>query len=131
MKIGIVTHNVEMVTTDDGGHIPAQYQEFLEVFSKEKAETLQPHSTIDHTIKLEPQDTLPYTRIYNVSEFELTLLKAYIEMNWTNSFIEWSPSSAEAPILFVQNKFKGVRLCVDYHGRNLGTVDNTYPSPLI
>jgi len=34
MRIGTDIDYVEMVTTDDGGHIPAQYQEFVEVFSK-------------------------------------------------------------------------------------------------
>jgi len=51
-----------MVPTDDGGHIPAIYGEFVEVFSKE-AETLVPHRSIDHAIDLEPGYNLPYGRI--------------------------------------------------------------------
>ena len=66
MRIRIDIDNVEMVTTDDGGRIPAQYQEFVEVFSKKKAETLPPHRQIDHTIDLEPDYKLPYGRIYNL-----------------------------------------------------------------
>jgi len=57
----------KMVPTDDGGHIPAIYGEFVEVFSKE-AETLAPHRSIDHAIDLEPGYNLPYGRIYNLSE---------------------------------------------------------------
>jgi len=67
-----------MVPTEDGGHIPATYGEFVEVFSKEKAETLPPHCSIDHAIDLEPGDNLPYGRIYNLSELVLRALKAYI-----------------------------------------------------
>jgi hypothetical protein len=56
-----------MVPTDDGGHIPAIYREFVEVFSKE-AETLAPHQSIDHAIDFEPGYNLLYGRIYNFSE---------------------------------------------------------------
>jgi len=52
-----------MVPIDDGGHIPAIYGDFVEVFSKAKAETLPPHWSIDHAIDLEPGDNLPYGRI--------------------------------------------------------------------
>jgi len=37
MRIGIDIDNAEVVITDDGGRIPAQYQEFVEVFRKKKA----------------------------------------------------------------------------------------------
>ena len=74
-RIGTDIVNVEMVT-DDGGRIPAQYQEFVEVFSKKKAETLPPHRQIDHAIDLEPDYKPPYGGIYNLSEFELNRLKA-------------------------------------------------------
>jgi hypothetical protein len=51
-----------MVPTDDGGHIPAIYREFVEVFSKE-LETLAPHQSIDHGIDLECGDNLLYGQI--------------------------------------------------------------------
>jgi hypothetical protein len=87
MRIGTDIDNVEMVTTDDGGRIPAQYQEFVEVFSKKKAETLPPHRQIDHAIDLEPDYKLPYGRIYNLSEFELKTLKPTSKRTWrTASF---------------------------------------------
>jgi hypothetical protein len=131
MRIGTDIDNVEMLTTDDGGCIPAQYQEFVEVISKNKAETLPPHRQIDHVINLEPDYKLPYGRIYNLSEFELKTLKAYIETNLVNGFIQRSSSSAAAPILCTKNKDGGLRLCVDYRALNLGTEKNRYPLPLI
>jgi len=69
MKIGIDIENAEMEITDDGGRIPAQYQHFVEVLSKVKAETLPPHRPTDHAIDLEPGYKLRYGRIYNLSEF--------------------------------------------------------------
>jgi len=77
-----------MRPTDDGGHIPATYGEFVEVFSKDKVETLPPHRSTDHAIDLEPGYNLPYGRIYNLSEFELRMLKAYIEANLAKGFIQ-------------------------------------------
>jgi len=56
-----------MLPTDDGGHIPAIYGEFVEVFGKE-AETLVPHPSIDHAIDLEPGYNLPFGRIYSILE---------------------------------------------------------------
>jgi hypothetical protein len=52
-----------MVPTDDGGHIPAIYGDFVEVISKAKTEALPPHRSIDHAIDLEPGYNLPYGRI--------------------------------------------------------------------
>jgi hypothetical protein len=120
-----------MVPTDDGGHIPATYGEFVDVFSKDMAETLPPHRSTGHAIDLEPGYNLPYGRIYNLSEFELRTLKAYIEANLANGFIQLSSSPAAAPILFAKKKDGGLRLCVDYRALNLATVKNPYPLPLI
>jgi len=121
----------KMVPTDDGGHIVAIYGDFVEVFSKTKAETLPPHRWIDHAIASEPSYNLPYGRIYNLSEFELRTRKAYIQANLADGFIPQSSSPAAAPILFPKNKDGGLRCCVDYHALNLATVKNQYYLPLI
>jgi hypothetical protein len=131
MKIGIDVENAEMVMTDDESPIPAQYQDFVEVFSKVKAETLPLHRPTDHAINLEPGNKLPYGRIYNLSEFELKMLKPYIETNLASSFVQRSSSPAAALILFAKKKDGGLRLCVDYRALNLGTVKNRYPLPLL
>jgi len=119
------------VPTDHGGHLPATYREFIQVFSKEKEETIPPHRSTDYALDLEPGYNLPYGRIYNLSKFELRTLKAYIRANLANKFIERSSSPAAAPILFAKKKDGGLRLCVDYRALNLATVKNRYPLPLI
>ena len=118
---GITT---KMVPTDDGGHIPATYREFVDVFSKEQAETLPPHQSTDHAINLEPGYNLPYGQIYNLSGFKLRTLMAYIESNLANGFIQRSSSPVAAPILFANMKDRGLRLCVEYCALNLVTVKN-------
>jgi len=57
----------KMVPTDDGGHIPAIYRDFVEAISKAKEEALPPNP-IDRAIDLEPGYNLSYGRIYNFSE---------------------------------------------------------------
>jgi hypothetical protein len=118
-----------MVPTDDGRHIPAIYRDFVEVFSKDNAETLPPHRSTNHAIDFQPGYNLPYGRIYNLSEFELRTFKAYMEANLANGFIQPSSSPAAAPILFAQKKAGGLRLYVDYRALNLATVKNQYPLP--
>jgi len=58
-------------------------------------------------------------------------LKAFIETNLANGFIQRSSSPAAAPKLFAKKKDGGLRLCVDYRVLNLGTVKNRYPCLLI
>jgi hypothetical protein len=93
MKIETDIDNMEMVTTDDGGRIPAQYKQFVDVFSETKAKTAPLHRPIDHAIDLESDHKLPYWRNYNLAEFELKMLKAYIKPNLANYFIQRSSSS--------------------------------------
>jgi hypothetical protein len=120
-----------MVPSDDGGHIPGTYGEFVEVFSKQKADTLPPHRSTDHAIDLEPGYNLPNGRIYNLSEFGFSTFTAYIEANIANGFIQRSSSPVAASILFAIKKDGGLRLCVDYRTLNLATVNTRYPLPLI
>jgi len=103
----------------------------VDVFSKAKAETLAPYRSIDQAIDLEPGFKLPDGRIFNLPEFELRTLKAYIETNLANGFIQRSSSSAAALILFAKKKDVRLRLCVDYRALNTGTIKDWYPVPLI
>jgi hypothetical protein len=79
---------VEIVTTDDGGCIPAQYQPFVNVFSKEKSKRLPLYRPIDHVINLKPDYNLRYRKTNNISEFTLKMLKTYIEMNLAHGNIQ-------------------------------------------
>jgi hypothetical protein len=101
------------VQADDGSWIPSTHREFIDIFSKKKAETLPPHRSTDHAIDLETGTKLPYGRIYSLSETQLKTLQAYIETNLANGFIQRSSSPAASPILFVKKKDCSVRFCVD------------------
>jgi len=121
----------KMVPTDDGGHNPAIYRDFVQVFSNDKAKTLPPHRSTNQAIELEPSYNLPYGRIDNLLEFQLRMLKAYIEANITNGFIQRSRSPVAAPMLFATKNDGELRLCVDYRALNKVTVNNWYHLPII
>jgi len=119
------------VCTDDRGYITAKYFQFVEVFSKTKAETVAPHLSIDDTIDIEPSYQLPYQRTYNLSHIELRTHKAYIDTKLANGFIQQLASMTAAPIVFANMTDGGLRLSVDYLALNKSTVENRYPLPLI
>ncbi|GAA5971619.1 hypothetical protein JCM3765_001266 [Sporobolomyces pararoseus] len=112
--------------------VPIEYHDFLDVFSKDSADTLpQARSGIDHSIDIEAGKEIPTSRIYPLSANELEVLADYIETNLKSGFIRPSQSPVGAPILFVKKKDGSLRLCVDYRGLNSVTIKNKYPLPLI
>ena len=131
LKSKLIQEWLDAVKTDDGCDITATYAEFLDVFSKKSGETLPTHRDTDHAIEIEAGAKLPFGRIYNLSETELAALKAYIETNLENGFIQRSSSPAAAPILFAKKKDGSLWLCVDYRVLNSVTVKNRYPLLLI
>ncbi|SOV06613.1 uncharacterized protein UDID_17545 [Ustilago sp. UG-2017a] len=111
--------------------IPQEYHQYLDVFSRVKADKLPPHRTYDHQIPLEEGKSPPFGPIYSLSEHELKTLQEYLEENLAKGFISPSDSPAASPILFVKKKDGSLRLCVDYRGLNRITIHNRYPLPLI
>ncbi|MBW0576964.1 hypothetical protein O181_116679 [Austropuccinia psidii MF-1] len=100
--------------------VPPPYHQYLDVFSKVKAEKLPPHCACDHHIELEGLIP-PVGVIYSLSNNESEKLQAYNSENVEKAFIRPSSSSTGAPILFVKKKDGDLCLCVDYHKLNSGT----------
>ncbi|MBW0508244.1 hypothetical protein O181_047959 [Austropuccinia psidii MF-1] len=108
--------------------VPSAYHQYLDVFSKVKAEKLPPHQACDHHIELE--GSLPPARvIYPLLNQESYTLRAYISKNVEKGFILPSSSSTGEPVLFVKKKDGGLCLCVDYHKPNAVTRKNKHPVP--
>ena len=110
--------------------LPERYEEYSDVFSEELAAELADHAPHDHEINTEGKSP-PYGPIYSLSSKELEVLRKYLDTNLERGWIRKSISPAGAPILFVNKKDGGLRLCVDYRGLNQVTVKNRYPLPLI
>ncbi|MBW0497504.1 hypothetical protein O181_037219 [Austropuccinia psidii MF-1] len=103
------------------------YNQYLDVFSKVKAEKLSPHCACDHHIELEGS-LPPVGVIYYLSNQESDTLRAYISDNVEKVFIRPSSSSTAEPVLFVKKKDGGLHLCVDYCKLN-AVMRKKYPYP--
>ncbi|MBW0545607.1 hypothetical protein O181_085322 [Austropuccinia psidii MF-1] len=108
--------------------VPSTYHQYLDVFSKVKAEKLPPHRTCDHHIELKGS-LPPVGVIYSLSKQESDTLRAYISENVEKGFIPPSSSSTGAPVLSVKKNDGGLCLCVDYRKLNAVTRKNKYPVP--
>ncbi|MBW0523644.1 hypothetical protein O181_063359 [Austropuccinia psidii MF-1] len=108
--------------------VPSVYHQYLDVFSKFKAEKLPPHCACDHHIEMEGS-LPPVGVIYSSSNEESDTLRAYISENVEKSFIRLSSSSTGEPVVFVKKKEGGLCLCVDYCKLNAVTRKKKYPVP--
>ncbi|MBW0576535.1 hypothetical protein O181_116250 [Austropuccinia psidii MF-1] len=108
--------------------VPSAYHQYLDLFSKVKAERLPPHHTRDHHIELEGF-LPPAGLIYSLSIQDSDTLRAYISENVEKGFIHEISSSTGPPVLFVKTKDGGLHLCVDYCKLNAATRKNKYPVP--
>ncbi|MBW0547258.1 hypothetical protein O181_086973 [Austropuccinia psidii MF-1] len=108
--------------------VPPAYHQYLEVFSKVKAEKRPPHSACDHRIEVEGL-LPPVGVIYSLSKNESETPRAYISENLEKGFMSPRSSSTGAPVLFVKKKDGGLCFCVDYCKINAVTRKNRHPVP--
>ncbi|MBW0574328.1 hypothetical protein O181_114043 [Austropuccinia psidii MF-1] len=71
--------------------VPSAYKQYLDVFSKFKADKIPPHGTCDQHIKLE-RSLPPVGVIYSLSNQGSYTLRAYISENVEKGFIQKSSS---------------------------------------
>ena len=128
IKGHVATLNSELADMES---ILESYQDFSDVFSKAKADTLAPHQPYDLKIALEDGMMPPQPPIYSLSNSELGTLCEFIDEHLNIGFIWPSCSSHGAPILFVKKKDGSLRLCVDFQSLNKVTKKDCYPLPLI
>ena len=125
------TNSPDTPPDPDLSHVPEEFHEFADVFSKKEADKLPPHRPSDHRIELVEGAKPSQGPIYNLSPVELEALRKYVDDNLRKGFIKHSHSPFSAPILFVKKADGSLRLCVDYRGLNKITIKNKYPLPLI
>jgi len=116
---------------DTQDSILEEYQEFMDVFSGEKVNTLAPHQPYDLQIELEEGAKPTHGPIYSLSPLELAALWEFIEENIWNGFIWPSKSPWGSPVLFVKKKDGSLQLCMDFRAWNKVTKKDRYPLPLI
>ena len=114
--------------------LPKKYYHYADIFDKVKASTLAQHWLYDCPIHLQPGKEPLWGPIYieeNLSPTKLDVLRAYIEENLANGFIQHSKSPADTTIFFVKKMHKSLPLVMDYRGLNKITIRNRYSLPLI
>ena len=110
-----VTGKSASVSSDpDLSHVPEEYHNFADVFSKGKADTLPPHHPYDLKIDLEDGAVPPIVPMYSLSQSEMGALREFIDEHVRIGFIQPSKSPHGAPILFIRKKDGSLRLCVDF-----------------
>ena len=125
------------VLIDPREKLPAEYHDYLDVFSRTLAERLPPpRPGIDHKITLEKtpdgkDPEVPWGPLYNMSRGELLVLRKTLTELLDKNFIRASSSPAAAPVLFAKKPGGGLRFCVDYRALNALTQKDRYPLPLI
>ena len=112
--------------TDPVTVLSKEYHEFLDVFSRQLADTLPPHQPHDHHIRLEPRSQLTFEPLYGMFRDELLVLKKYLDDNLTKEFIQASFFPAASPVLFVHKPGDGLWFCVDYRDLNAIMIKNCY-----
>ena len=111
--------------------LPEEYYEFLDLFSKKRADTLPERRSYDHKIPLMEGKEPSYGPLYGMSRDKLLVLQKYLTENLKKGYIRSSSSPAASPVLFVKEPGGGLRFCVDYRALNAITIKNRYPLPLI
>ena len=91
-----------------------EYHQFLDVFSRQEADTLPVHRSYDHKILLEDEKQLTFEALYSMSQDELKVLQKYLNDHLFKGFIQASSSPAAAPVLFIHKPEGDLRFCVDY-----------------
>src|SRR5260221_12001792 len=121
----------QVTATEILDSIPAEYHEFCDIFSGEKAGTLAPHIPYDLQINVEEGVKPVHRPIYSLSPPELVALREFLEEHTRSGFIHPSKSPWGSPILFIKKKDGSLRLCMDFRALNRVTEKDHYPLPLI
>ncbi len=73
--------------TDPATVLSEEYHEFLDVFSRQLANSLPSHRLYDHHIHLKPESQPSFGPLYGMFRDELLILKKYLDNNLTKKFI--------------------------------------------
>jgi hypothetical protein len=103
--------------------LPPQYQDYADVFDKEKSHHFPPSRPEDHAIIL--KEDAPATincKVYVLTREEREVTQKFIEENERWGFIEKSNSPWSTPWFFIKKRDGGLRPIQDYREVNSWTV---------
>ena len=110
--------------------LPRVVCEYEDVFL-DKLLGLPLHRDVDFVIELHPGTSPISMTTHRIAPVELQELKVQLQEYLDKGFIRPSTSPWGAPVLFVKNKDKTLRLWIDYRQLNRVMIKNRYPLPRI
>jgi len=130
-SLDIQANSAKLVEASDLFNVSFEYHEFVDIFSKTKAEVLTPYHSYDLKIKLEEGAQFLVGPIYSLLAFKQEVFKEFIEENLNTGFIQPTSSPHGIPVLFIKKKDSSLHLCVNFHSLNCISKKDCYPLPLI
>ena len=110
---------------DNINQIFSEYFNFQNVFFEAKTNILSKHDSNDLAINTQDKKS-SFNKIYNLSQFELKMLKKYITEQLNKGFIVFFKFPADVPVLFASKKDGNLCLCVDYKELNVIIIKNQH-----
>ena len=111
--------------------IPLELMDYHDVFDKKKAKQFPEPRPWDHAIDLKPDFVPKDCKVYPLTPQEHMEMDKFIDENLAKGYIWPSKSPMASPFFFVAKKSRDLQPCQDYQWLNEGTIENSYPLPLI
>jgi Reverse transcriptase (RNA-dependent DNA polymerase) len=126
-----IEENSKKTDKTDEQLVPAEYHEYLNIFSEEKAHRFPESRPWDHKIKMKEGFESKLFKNYNLTLAEQIKLDKFLKENLVKGYIWPSQLPMVSPFFFVSKKDGKLWPCQDYRYLNDWTVKNSYPLPLI
>jgi Reverse transcriptase (RNA-dependent DNA polymerase) len=126
-----IEENSKKTDKTDEQLVPAEYHEYLDIFSEKKAHRFPESRPWDHKIKMKEGFEPKSFKNYNLTPAEQIELDKFLKENLEKGYIRPSQSPMASPFFFVSKKDGKLRPCQDSWYLNDWIVKNSYPLPVI
>jgi hypothetical protein len=126
-----IEENSKKIDKTDKQLVPAEYHEYLDIFSKEKAHRFPKSRPWDHKIEMKEGFEPKSFKNYNLTLAEQIELDKFLKENLKKGYIWPSQSPMAFPFFFVSKKDSKLQPCQDYQYLNNWMIKHSYPLPLI
>ncbi len=96
----------------------SEYHDYLNIFNRAMINQLSSHRFYDHKIELIDEETLSWSKLYQMFNHKLQKIKKYLINHLNKDFIFFSFASYVSLILFIKKKDESLRFCVNYRKLN-------------
>jgi Reverse transcriptase (RNA-dependent DNA polymerase) len=126
-----IEENSKKMDKIDKQLVLAEYHEYLDIFSEEKAHCFPKSRPWDHKIEIKEGFEPKSFKNYNLTLAEQIELDKFLKKNLEKGYIQPSQSPMASPFFLVSKKDEKLRPCQDYQYLNDWMVKSSYPLPLI